>query len=285
MTAKIINGKEIAAKFQVELQKKIDERVKQGLRRPELAVILVGADPASEVYVHNKRAACEQSGIVSLDYDLPSTTSQEELLKLIDDLNNNPRIDGILVQLPLPSQINANLILEKIRPDKDIDGFHPYNLGRLAQKRPQLRSCTPYGIMALLEFYGIELSGLDAVIVGASNIVGRPMALELLNAGATVTICHRATKNLSEKVKAADLLVVAIGNTDVIKSEWIKIGAIVIDVGIHRMPNGKLRGDIDFETAKERASWITPVPGGVGPMTVQMLLQNTLLAASELHKS
>lgn len=283
MTAQIINGKAIAASLREEFKKIVEQRLANGQRAPGLAVVLVGNDPASEVYVRNKRLACEHVGMLSLAFDLPSTVSQEKLLALIDELNNDQRVDGILVQLPLPSHIDTNLVIERIRTDKDVDGFHPYNLGCLAQRRPLLRPCTPYGIITLLERYNLSIKGLHAVVVGASNIVGRPMALELLLAGCTVTICHSATRNLEQQVKNADLLVVAIGKMDVVQSEWIKPGAIVIDVGIHRLENGSLRGDVDFAKAKEHASWITPVPGGVGPMTVTTLLQNTLFAAFELH--
>jgi methylenetetrahydrofolate dehydrogenase (NADP+)/methenyltetrahydrofolate cyclohydrolase len=235
--------------------------------------------------VRNKKRACKEVGIISYSYDLPNHTSQQELLNLIDQLNNDPRIDGILVQLPLPQHIDSTLLLERIRPDKDVDGFHPFNLGRLAQRRPLIRPCTPFGIMKLLEHTQVELAGINSVVVGASNIVGRPMALELLLAKSTVTVTHRFTKNLAHFIRDAELLIVAIGKPGLIKSEWIKPGAIVIDVGITRTQEGNIVGDIDFNTAKEKASWITPVPGGVGPMTVAMLLNNTVFAANELHKA
>jgi methylenetetrahydrofolate dehydrogenase (NADP+)/methenyltetrahydrofolate cyclohydrolase len=277
MTAKIIDGKAIAARIQQEIAEKITQETDGGHRPPGLAVVLIGEDPASSVYVKNKRSACAKVGIRSFSYDLPSQTSQEELQNLINTLNADPAVDGILVQLPLPTHIDKNIILT-IQPDKDVDGFTPGNLGMLAQRQPFLRPCTPYGIIKLLQTVGIELAGLDAVVVGASNIVGRPMALELLNARATTTICHSLTKNLAAHVGRADLLISAVGKRHLIQSDWIKPGAIVVDVGIHRQENGTLCGDIDFATAKERASWITPVPGGVGPMTITMLLENTFSA-------
>lgn len=275
MSAKIIDGKAIAAKIRSDLKAKIAELQLIKKQAPGLAVILVGADPASEIYVTNKRQACQQVGINSFAYDLSQDTSQEKLLALIEQLNQDPAVNGILVQLPLPRQIDSNLILESINPSKDVDGFHPYNLGRLAQKRPLLRPCTPYGIVELLKYPQIPLQGLNATVVGASNIVGRPMALELLLLDCTVTICHRQTRDLRSAVKQADILVAAMGNPGVIQSNWIKPGAIVIDVGMNRLADGRLVGDIEFETAKEIAGWITPVPGGVGPMTVAMLMQNT----------
>lgn len=282
MTAQLIDGKAIASKIRSELKDKISQLTSAGKPVPGLAVVLVGQDAASQVYVNNKRQACQEVGIKSLAYDLPANTSQDTLLALIDQLNKDPNVHGILVQLPLPKQIDSNFILESIHPDKDVDGFHPYNLGRLAQRRPRLRPCTPYGISYLLSQINVPLRGLDAVIVGASNIVGKPMSLELLLADCTVTVCHRYTKNLAEKVNQADLLIAAIGKPFVIKTEWIKPGAIIIDVGMNRLEDGRLVGDIDFATAKEKASWITPVPGGVGPMTVAMLLQNTLQAYNYL---
>lgn len=283
MTAQLIDGKAIAAKLRQQIAKRVAERRLQGLRAPGLAVILVGTDPASQVYVAHKRTDCEEVGFVSRAYDLPADTGQETLLGLIDELNDDPLIDGILVQLPLPKHLDASQLLERIRPDKDVDGFHPYNIGRLAQRMPLLRPCTPKGIMTLLESTGVELHGLNAVVVGASNIVGRPMALELLLAGCTTTVTHRFTHDLAEHVKRADLVVVATGITGLVKGEWIKPGAIVIDVGINRQADGKLSGDVEFEPARQRASWITPVPGGVGPMTRAGLLENTLHAAEHLH--
>lgn len=283
MTAKIIDGQAIAAELRKNLKKRIDLRIEKGFRKPGLAVILVGTDPASEVYVRNKRKGCEEVGIESLAYDLASDTTEEKLLSLIDELNNNDQIDGILVQAPLPGHINLDVVIEHIRPDKDVDGFHPYNVGRLASRMPVLRSCTPRGVMTLLESTGEPIRGQDAVVVGASNHVGRPMVLELLLAGCTVTVCHRFTKDLETKVSQADILVVAVGKPGIVKGEWVKPGAIVIDVGINRTDDGKLVGDVDFETAKVNASWITPVPRGVGPMTVATLLQNTTDAAENLH--
>lgn len=283
MTAQIIDGKYIAAELRKSLKQRIDERLANGLRKPGLAVILVGNDPASEVYVRNKRKGCEEVGIESLAYDLSSDTTEDKLLSLIDELNDNIAIDGILVQFPVPAHINTETIIERILPDKDVDGFHPYNVGRLASRMPVLRPCTPRGVMTLLESTGEEIKGQDAVIVGASNHVGRPMALELLLAGCTVTICHRFTKNLESKVNQADIVIVAVGKRDIVQGHWIKKGATVIDVGIHRKDDGKLVGDIDFDAAKENAGFITPVPGGVGPMTVATLLQNTTDAAENFH--
>jgi methylenetetrahydrofolate dehydrogenase (NADP+)/methenyltetrahydrofolate cyclohydrolase len=229
--------------------------------------------------VRNKRHACSEAGFHSFDYDLPVDVTQEKLVSLVNQLNGNPEVDGILVQLPLPQQVDQTTIIESIHPDKDVDGFHPYNIGRLAQRLPRLRPCTPLGVIRLLESTGVKLAGKDAVVVGASNIVGRPMSLELLLAGCTVTVCHSRTINLPVHIARADILVVAVGRPGLVKGEWIKPGAIVIDVGINRLPNGKLAGDVEFEAAKNRASWITPVPGGVGPMTVAVLLSNTLQAA------
>ncbi|WP_235042246.1 bifunctional methylenetetrahydrofolate dehydrogenase/methenyltetrahydrofolate cyclohydrolase FolD [Vreelandella profundi] len=281
MTAQLIDGKSIAATVRLQVAKKVAARRQAGLRAPGLAVVVVGEDPASQVYVNNKHRACEQAGIISLQHALPTNTSQLALEALVDQLNNDPNIDGILVQLPLPKHLDAGPILERIRPDKDIDGFHPYNIGRLAQRMPALRPCTPKGIMTLLAQSDIALRGLDATVVGASNIVGRPMALELMLAGCTTTVCHRFTQNLAEHVSRADILVVAVGKPGLVKGEWIKPGAVVIDVGINRQENGTLIGDIDFAVAAERASFITPVPGGVGPMTVATLLENTLEAAEQ----
>ncbi len=285
MTAQLIDGKAIAASLRQQIAQRVAERRQRGLRAPGLAVILVGNDPASEVYVSHKRKDCEEVGFMSKAYDLPASTSQAELLSLIDNLNDSAEIDGILVQLPLPAHLDASQLLECIRPDKDVDGFHPYNVGRLAQRIPLLRPCTPKGIMTLLESTGADLHGMHAVIVGASNIVGRPMALELLLAGCTVTVTHRFTKDLPGHLASADLVVVAAGKPGLVKGEWIKQGAIVIDVGINRQADGKLIGDVVFDTALPRASWITPVPGGVGPMTRACLLENTLYAAESLHSS
>ncbi|WP_167144527.1 bifunctional methylenetetrahydrofolate dehydrogenase/methenyltetrahydrofolate cyclohydrolase FolD [Pseudomonas sp. OTU750018] len=283
MTAQLIDGKAIAASLRQQIAHRVAERRQQGLRAPGLAVILVGSDPASQVYVSHKRKDCEEVGFVSQAYDLPATTGQDELMALIDRLNEEPSIDGILVQLPLPEHLDASLLLERIRPDKDVDGFHPYNIGRLAQRMPLLRPCTPKGIMTLLQSTGVDLYGMHAVVVGASNIVGRPMAMELLLAGCTVTVTHRFTKDLPMHVGQADIVVVAAGKPGLVHGEWIKPGAIVIDVGINRQTDGKLIGDVVYETALPRAGWITPVPGGVGPMTRACLLENTLHAAEHLH--
>ncbi|MDX1697672.1 MAG: bifunctional methylenetetrahydrofolate dehydrogenase/methenyltetrahydrofolate cyclohydrolase FolD [Thiohalobacterales bacterium] len=246
-------------------------------------MVLVGSDPASEIYVRNKRRACEQAGIISRHHDLPAGTSEQDLLGLIDELNADAAIDGILVQFPLPEHIDANKVTERIHPDKDVDGFHPYNIGRLALRRPSLRSCTPRGVITLLEHTGEPFYGRQAVVVGASNHVGRPMGLELLLAGCTVTTCHRFTRELDAHVATADILVVAVGKPGIVSGDWVKPGATVIDVGINRLEDGSLAGDIGFEAARERAAWITPVPGGVGPMTVATLLENTLYAAEHLH--
>lgn len=284
MSAKLINGKEIAASVRQQVAAGVEARQQMGLRAPGLAVVLVGDDPASHVYVGNKRKACDEAGILSLSYDLPADTSQEALEALIDELNENPTVDGILLQLPLPDHLDADPILVKIRPDKDVDGFHPYNIGRLMQRKPTLRPCTPAGIITLLDSIDTPYKGQHAVIVGASNIVGRPMSMELLLKGATTTVCHRFTPNLEKFIGEADILIAAAGKPGLIKGEWVKPGATVIDVGINRMEDGKLRGDVDFDAAAERASYITPVPGGVGPMTIATLLENTLYAADVLHK-
>jgi methylenetetrahydrofolate dehydrogenase (NADP+)/methenyltetrahydrofolate cyclohydrolase len=284
MTAKIIDGNAISAQIRQEITRGVKERLAQGLRAPGLAVVMLGDNPASKIYVGKKRKSCEEVGFISKAYDLPANTTETILLQLINELNTDDTIDGILIQMPLPQHINANNVLETIRPDKDVDGFHPYNIGRLAVGRPCLRSCTPKGIMTLLHRSGItNLQGMDAVIIGASNIVGKPMALELLLSNCTVTVCHIFTKDIAPYIKHADLVIAAAGVPHLIKGEWIKEGAIVIDVGINRLSDGKIVGDVDFAAAKERASWITPVPGGVGPMTVATLLENTLYAASELH--
>ncbi len=278
MQAQLIDGKVIAQNVRQDVASYVSRAVAANKRAPGLAVVLVGSDPASQVYVNNKRKACDEVGFVSKSYDLPATTSQEELLALIDELNNAEEIDGILVQLPLPAGLNAEEILERINPYKDVDGFHPYNIGRLAQRIPAIRPCTPKGIMTMIESTKRDIKGLDAVIVGASNIVGRPMALELLLAGCTVTTCHKFTKDLKSHVERADLLVVAVGKPNFIPGEWVKENAIVIDVGINRLDDGSLVGDVEFAKAQERAGWITPVPGGVGPMTVASLIENTLEA-------
>ncbi|MCP5142062.1 MAG: bifunctional methylenetetrahydrofolate dehydrogenase/methenyltetrahydrofolate cyclohydrolase FolD [Gammaproteobacteria bacterium] len=278
MSARLIDGKAIAAEVRATVKAQVAERTAAGHRPPGLAVVLVGENPASQVYVRNKRKACDEVGFVSVSHDLPASTTQDELLALVDALNCDDSIDGILVQLPLPDHINEETVIERISPMKDVDGFHPYNVGRLTLRMPLLRPCTPYGCMTLLAHTGVDLVGKDAVIIGQSNIVGRPMALELLAARCTITICHSKTRNLEEKIRNADIVVAAVGVPRFVKGEWIKPGAIVIDVGINRLDDGKLCGDVDFDSAVEKASWITPVPGGVGPMTIATLLQNTLAA-------
>lgn len=283
MTAQLIDGNAKAKAIREDIHTRVNSRLQQGLRAPGLAVILVGNDPASQVYVAHKRRDCEQVGIISKAYDLPETTSQQALLDLIENLNQDDSVDGILVQLPLPAGLSSAEILERIDPKKDVDGFHPFNMGRLAQRIPMLRPCTPAGIIDLLDTTGVDITGLHAVVVGASNIVGRPMGLELLLRGCTVTTCHRFTQNLHEYVSQADLLVVAVGKPGIVDSAWIKPGALVIDVGINRSAHGKLVGDLDFAGAAERAGFITPVPGGVGPMTRAKLLENTLFACESLH--
>lgn len=279
MAAQLIDGKAVALDVREDVRKRVAARVSGGHRAPALAVIQVGVDPASAIYVRNKRNACEQAGISSIAHDLPATTTRDELLALIDTLNADETVDGILVQLPLPAHIEAHEIIEQIAISKDVDGFHPFTIGRLAQRIPLLRPCTPYGIMRLLEHIQVDPKGLHAVVVGASNIVGRPLALEFLLAGATVTVCHKFTQDLESHVRQADILAVAAGKPGFLPGEWVKPGAIVFDVGINRLDNGKLVGDIGFAAAAERAAWITPVPGGVGPMTVAMLMHNTLEAA------
>ena len=283
MAAKIIDGKTIAQQVRNEVAEQVKQRLAAGKRAPGLAVVLVGENPASQIYVASKRKACEEVGFISRSYDLPAATTEPELLALIDKLNADNEIDGILVQLPLPAGIDNVKVLERIQPDKDVDGFHPYNVGRLCQRAPKLRPCTPRGIVTLLERYNIDTYGLNAVVVGASNIVGRPMSMELLLAGCTTTVTHRFTKNLRHHIEHADLLIVAVGKPGFIPGDWIKPGAIVIDVGINRLESGKVVGDVDFDAASQRASYITPVPGGVGPMTVATLIQNTLQACEEYH--
>ncbi|MEA1065745.1 bifunctional methylenetetrahydrofolate dehydrogenase/methenyltetrahydrofolate cyclohydrolase FolD [Apirhabdus apintestini] len=283
MAAKIIDGKTIAHQVRLEVAEKVAARIAAGKRAPGLAVILVGSNPASQIYVNSKRRACDEVGFISRSYDLPETTTEAELLTLIDTLNQDASIDGILVQLPLPAGIDNVKVLESISPNKDVDGFHPYNIGRLCQRSPRLRPCTPRGIVTLLERYHIDTYGLNAVVIGASNIVGRPMSMELLLAGCTTTVTHRFTKNLRQHVENADLLIVAVGKPGFIPGGWIKEGAIVIDVGINRLESGKVVGDVIFNEASERAAFITPVPGGVGPMTVATLIQNTLQACEEYH--
>jgi methylenetetrahydrofolate dehydrogenase (NADP+)/methenyltetrahydrofolate cyclohydrolase len=282
MSAQILDGKAIAADIRQQVKTKVEQRTAAGLRAPGLAVVLVGDNPASEVYVRNKRNACAQVGFHSELIELSGDTTQEQLLTLVDELNARDDIDGILVQLPLPKQINEDLVTERILPTKDVDGFHPYNVGRLTLRMPLLRPCTPRGVMTMLERTGMELAGKDAVIIGQSNIVGRPMMLELLMARCTPTVCHSKTRDLADKIRSADIVVAAVGVPKFVKGDWIKPGAIVIDVGINRLDDGSLCGDVDFDACAEKAAWITPVPGGVGPMTVATLLENTLQAA-ELH--
>lgn len=285
MSARLIDGKQIASNLLDTVKRRVDARLAAGQRPPGLAVILVGDDPASHVYVRNKRNACEKTGVVSRAIDRPATIAQGELLALIDELNADPAIHGILVQLPLPRHIDTETVIERIDPAKDVDGFHPYNIGRLAVRIPTLRPCTPYGVKLLLDSTGEKYKGRHAVIVGASNHVGRPTGLELLLAGATVTTTHRFTSDLEQQVRRADIVVVAVGKPGIVKGEWIKPGATVIDVGINRTADGKLVGDVEFEPAARLAGWITPVPGGVGPMTVAVLLSNTADAADNIENA
>jgi len=285
MTANIIDGKAIAQKIRSEIKDQVTEIVNQGDQAPGLAVIQVGQDPASSVYVKNKRMACEEVGMNSFNYDLEEDISQENLLSIIEDLNNNDEVTGILVQLPLPDHINETIIIESIDPRKDVDGFHPYTIGRLMQRIPLLRPCTAIGVITMLEEIGIDPIGKHVVIVGASNLVGRPLNLEFLLKGSTTTVCHKYTEDLQSHVMQADILAVAVGKANFIPGEWIKEGAVVFDIGINRNEDGTLTGDVDFEMAKEQASWISPVPGGVGPMTVAMLIKNTLLARKLILES
>jgi len=283
MSAQIIDGKQIAADLHETIKQRVQQRIDAGKKAPGLAVVLIGSDPASQVYVRNKRLACEKTGILSRAYDLPASTSQQALNDLIDELNEDDDIHGILVQFPLPEGLDESAVIERIHPSKDVDGFHPYNLGRLAQRQPALRPCTPYGVKLLLDSTNEPYKGRNAVIVGASNHVGRPASLELLLAGATVTTTHRFTTDLEDHVRRADIVVVAVGKPGLVKGEWIKQGATVIDVGINRKEDGTLCGDVNFEEASKHAAWITPVPGGVGPMTVAVLMLNTLDAADNLN--
>lgn len=277
--ARILDGIKVSQAIIDCVRQVIESHVASGGRRPGLAVVLVGSDPASSIYVRAKRRDCERAGIEARDFDLDATTTEADLLTLIDQLNDDPEIDGILVQLPLPHHISEVAVTNRIRSDKDVDGFQAFNVGRLALRQPGLRPCTPRGVMALLHYYGIANRSMHAVVVGASNIVGRPMALELLLTGSTVTVSHRFTRNLEEHVGSAELLISAIGKQGIVKSDWIRPGAIVVDVGINRLPDGKIVGDIDFDRAAERAGWISPVPGGVGPMTRATLMLNTAEAA------
>ncbi|MBT2118434.1 bifunctional methylenetetrahydrofolate dehydrogenase/methenyltetrahydrofolate cyclohydrolase FolD [Dyella sp. LX-66] len=279
MSARIIDGKRIAKELLDRIGRRVAERKAQGLAEPGLAVVLVGDDAASAVYVRNKRAACKQVGFNSFGYDLPSSTTQEELFALIDQLNADPAVHGILVQSPLPEHIDEDALVDRIDPAKDVDGFQAINIGRLALRRFGLRPCTPRGVMTLLGHTDRPVRGQHAVVVGVSNHVGRPLLLELLIAGCTTTACHKFTRDLESHIRQADIVIVAVGRPGLIKGEWIKPGAVVIDVGINRLDDGRLVGDVEFEPAAERASWITPVPGGVGPMTVATLLENTLEAA------
>jgi methylenetetrahydrofolate dehydrogenase (NADP+)/methenyltetrahydrofolate cyclohydrolase len=279
MSARILDGKRIAQELLERLRLRVADRVAHGLAEPGLAVVLVGDDAASSVYVRNKRKACHQVGFCSFDYDLPSSTTQDELFDLIDRLNADPAVHGILVQSPLPEHIDEDALVDRIDPDKDVDGFQAVNVGRLALRRFGLRPCTPKGVMTLLGHTDRPVRGQHAVVVGVSNHVGRPLVLELMIAGCTTTCCHRFTRDLESFVRQADILVVAVGKPGLVKGEWIKPGAVVIDVGINRLDDGRLVGDVDFDAAATRASWITPVPGGVGPMTVATLMENTLEAA------
>ena len=275
----LIDGKAVAAKVRQSVNVSAQEFQSRFGRRPGLAVVQVGDDHASSIYVRNKRKSCEESGITSFAHDLPGATTEAQLLALVHALNLDQRVDGILVQLPLPAGLDASRVIEAIDPAKDVDGLHPVNVGLLAQRRPRLRPCTPYGVMTLAAEYGITMRGLRATVVGASNIVGRPMALELLLAGATVTVCHTGTRDLRSEVERADVVVAAVGKAGMIPGEWVRPGAAVFDVGINRTAAGKLVGDVEYESAAQRAGWITPVPGGVGPMTIAMLLSNVVVAA------
>lgn len=284
MVALILDGKLVAGEFRSQIKQDVATRIQQGHRAPGLAVIQVGEDPASTIYVTGKRKACLEAGFNSFDYNLPPETTEEELLSLIDTLNEAVNVDGILVQLPLPIHINSRHIIERINTNKDVDGFHPYNFGQLAQGNPQLRPCTPYGVIKLLEYYHLPVAGKHAVVIGASNIVGRPMALEFLHAKATVTICHSLTQKLEQHVRMADILVVATGKTTVINTDWLQPAQILIDIGMHRRQDGTVHGDVNFQEARKKVAWLTPVPGGAGPMTISMLLQNTLFAATYLSR-
>ncbi len=287
MPAKIIDGKAVAARIRAEIKRKVEERLAQGLPRPGLATVLVGDDPASHTYVRMKRKACAEVGIESYGYELPADATQEEVEALVERLNADPKVNGILVQLPLPKHLDEERVLSKISIEKDVDGFHPINIGRLAQKgrEPLFVPCTPAGVMVLLEEAGVQLEGANAVVLGRSNIVGMPMALLLVRANATVTICHSRTQDIPAHTRQADVVIAAVGRPHMVKADWVKPGAVVIDVGVNRVddPTAKkgyrLVGDVDFDAVKEVAGAITPVPGGVGPMTIAMLLQNTLRAA------
>ncbi|WP_343192074.1 bifunctional methylenetetrahydrofolate dehydrogenase/methenyltetrahydrofolate cyclohydrolase FolD [Buchnera aphidicola (Formosaphis micheliae)] len=283
MTANIIDGKKISNTIEENIKQIVKKRILLGKRAPGLAVILIGNDPASKIYINKKKTICKRVGFILKNWHLPINITEKKILKLINQLNNDNCIDGILIQLPLPKNINKENIINSILPKKDVDGFHPYNIGCLSQRYPKLRPCTPFGIITLLKKYKINTYGLHAVMIGASNIVGRPMSLELLLAGCTTTIAHRFTKNLKYHVQNADLLIVAVGKPNFIHGTWIKPGAIIIDIGINRLNNGKIVGDVHFKSACLNASYITPVPGGVGPMTVISLLKNTLYACENFH--
>lgn len=278
MSANVIDGNAIASRIRVRVREAVAARREQNKPAPGLAVVLLGDDPPSRIYVEHKRRDCQKAGLNSYAFDLPASTSEKELIARVRELNEDPAINGILVQLPVPEHIDEQTVIEAIRPDKDVDGFHPYNLGRLAGRHPVLRPCTPHGVMRLLESIRQPIKGHHAVVVGASNIVGRPMLLELLLVGATVTVCHRFTQDTAQHVRQADILIAAAGKPNLIPGEWIKRGATVVDVGVNRLEDGSLAGDVSFEEARQRAAWITPVPGGVGPMTRAMLLENTLQA-------
>jgi methylenetetrahydrofolate dehydrogenase (NADP+)/methenyltetrahydrofolate cyclohydrolase len=278
--AALLDGKAVAARVRAEVAVRAAAFTARHGRRPGLAVVQVGEHPASSVYVRNKRKSSLEAGIESFAHDLPASTPEAQILALVHALNHDERVDGILIQLPLPKGVNADRVMDAVDPAKDVDGFHPVNTGLLAQKRPRLRPCTPYGVIKLAEAYGIGLTGLRATVVGASNIVGRPMALELLLARSTVTVCHTGTRDLRAEVERAEVLVAAVGKAGFVPGEWVRPGAAVFDVGINRGPDGKLVGDVEFEAAARRAGWITPVPGGLGPMTIAMLLSNTLDAAN-----
>jgi methylenetetrahydrofolate dehydrogenase (NADP+) / methenyltetrahydrofolate cyclohydrolase len=283
MVAQIIDGKHVSQQIKNDLRLKVEKYTSEGYRPPGLAVILIGENKASSIYVNGKRKACSLIGFESFFYSMPNSTTEDELLTLINKLNKADDVDGILVQLPLPKHIDANNIIEHINPDKDVDGFHPYNFGRLALGNPTLRPCTPYGVIQLLKFYDLKIEGSNAVIIGASNIVGRPMALELLLAKASVTICHSKTVNLAQHVQMADIIISATGVLDLTKTEWFNENQIIIDIGMHRLDNNKICGDINFSEVKDKVAWITPVPGGVGPMTIATLLQNTYLSWSRRY--
>ncbi len=281
--AKLISGKEVSSKVKAEVREETAELVKKGIK-PGLAVVIVGNDPASRVYVNSKKKACEEVGFSSFEYALPEETTQEELLELVSKLNNDDSVDGILCQLPLPEQIDENAVINAIKPDKDVDAFHPFNVGKIMIGDFAFLPCTPAGVMELIDSTGVDISGKSCVVIGRSNIVGKPMSMLLLHRNGTVTICHSRTKNLAEICRNADILVAAVGKANFVTADMVKDGAIVIDVGMNRLENGKLCGDVDFENVEKKAGYITPVPGGVGPMTIAMLMKNTLTAA-KMHNN